>query len=74
MLYKDYQNAGSDASEIRKKIERLDIISPVAYGISGLSTIGFIIKSSKQQKLKKQYNLQLSSFQNNLYFTMKCDF
>jgi len=57
-LYKDYQNAGADAAEIHRKIETLDLVAPIAYGIAGICTINFIIQAGKQAKSNKQLSFQ----------------
>jgi hypothetical protein len=53
-LYKDYQTAGSDAADIRKKIETYDIIYPVAFGLAAFCGVEFVIQS-------KKYNRALNS-------------
>jgi len=56
-LYDDYQTAGEDAADIHKKIETLDVIYPIAYGIAAVSAVNFIIQAGKQGKVKKQLSL-----------------
>ena len=51
-LYNDYQTAGTDAADIRKKIETYDIIYPVAFGLAAFCGIEFIIQSKKHNKAK----------------------
>lgn len=53
-LYDDYQTAQEDAADIHKKIETLDVITPVAFGVAGLSALNFIIQAGKQAKARKQ--------------------
>lgn len=57
-LYDDYQNAQEDAADIHKKIETLDIVTPVAFGVAGLSALNFIIQAGKQSKARKQISFQ----------------
>jgi hypothetical protein len=42
-LYDDYQTAGENAADIHKKIETLDVVYPVAFGIAAFSAVNFII-------------------------------
>jgi len=56
-LYKEYQTAGSNASELRKQIETYDIVYPIAFGVAALFGVGFVIESIKQSKAKKQLSL-----------------
>lgn len=57
-LYDDYHTAEENAGDIHKKIEKLDNVYPVAFGITAISTVGFIISSVNQTKLKKQLSLR----------------
>jgi len=58
-LYDQYKTAGSDAADIRSQVETFDAIAPVAFGLSGLCGVAFIVKSSAAGKVRKQ--LQLTS-------------
>ncbi|HOY96015.1 MAG TPA: hypothetical protein PK509_09775 [Catalimonadaceae bacterium] len=53
-LYDEYQTAQEDAADIHKKIETLDIVTPIAFGVAGISALNFIIQAGKQAKAKKQ--------------------
>jgi hypothetical protein len=57
-LYDDYQTAGEDAADIHKKIETLDVVYPIAFGIAAISGVNFIIQAGKQGKVKKQLSFQ----------------
>ena len=54
-LYDQYKTAGAEPLHI----EPFDVITPVAFGLSGLCGVAFIIKSSVAGKVRKQ--LQLTS-------------
>lgn len=59
-LYEDYQNATTDADNIRKKIQTYDKISPAAFGIASICLTEFIIHASKQGKAKRKLSLYSS--------------
>jgi hypothetical protein len=61
VLYKEYLRTGSQ--QTRSTIETLDKVTPLAYGISGLSAVGWIIQKSKQNKLKKQLGVTIFPMQ-----------
>lgn len=73
-LYEEYQNAGSEASDIRKQIETLDIITPVAYSIAAICLTGVIIKSVKYRKAEKNISLNTYPLKNGVLFSMLYQF
>lgn len=73
-LYEDYQNAGSEASDIRKQIETLDTITPVAYSVAAICLTGVIIKSVKYRKAEKNISLNTYPLKNGVLFSMLYQF
>ena len=57
-LYDEYQTATDDAAGIHSKIETYDLVYPLAFAVSGASTVTFAIYTGKQKKLKKQLSFQ----------------
>jgi len=57
-LYDQYQAAESDAEALHNKIAMYDKITPIAFGIAGGCTVGFIIGAARQGKIKKQLSVQ----------------
>jgi len=52
--YSQYPTATTTAADLHQKVKLYDIISPIAFGMAGLSTLEFILKAGKQGKAKKQ--------------------
>lgn len=73
-LYEDYQNAGSEASNIRKQIETLDIITPIAYSFAAICSAGFIIKSIKYNKIKENISFNTYPIKEGMLFSMLYQF
>jgi len=73
-LYEEYQNAGSEASDIRKQIETLDIITPITYSVAAICLTGFIIKSVKYRKAEKNISLNTYPIKNGVLFSMLYQF
>lgn len=53
-LYDEYQTAQEDAADIHNKIETLDVVYPVLFGVAGFSALNFFIQAGKQAKARKQ--------------------
>lgn len=52
--YSQYPTATTTAADLHQKVKLYDQISPIAFGVAGLSTLEFILKVAKQGKAKKQ--------------------
>jgi hypothetical protein len=52
-LYTDYKTATTQANSIHSQIESLNIVSPIAFALAGLSAIEFFVQHSKQNKVVK---------------------
>ncbi|GEM_PF-6810848 len=48
-----YKTATNNAEDVYKKMELYNMISPIALGMAGFSTIEFILTSGKQAKARK---------------------
>jgi len=59
-LYNDYQTATDDAEKIRKKFQTMDIVSPIAFVITGVSVSQYILQSNKQKKAQQSVSLHFS--------------
>jgi hypothetical protein len=73
-LYDEYKTAGSNATDIRQKIEMYDILGPVAFGVSGICFVEFIIHASKQGKAKRNLNLYSSCVKSGGMMTLTYNF
>ncbi len=60
-LYDQYKTAGTKVTDLRSQVETFDAITPVAFGLSGLCGIAFIVKSSAAGKVRKQLLLTPSA-------------
>jgi hypothetical protein len=52
-LYNEYKSARSNAGLLREQVETLSTLTPIAFGLSGISMIGFIVQHKKQSKVVK---------------------
>jgi hypothetical protein len=50
--------AGNEATDLIKKVDLYNLVSPIAFGIAGFSALEFILKSGKQKKAKNKSNGQ----------------
>ena len=57
--YEKYKTtAGNEATDLIKKVDLYNLVSPIAFGIAGFSALEFILKSGKQKKAKNKSNGQ----------------
>jgi hypothetical protein len=56
-LYNEYTSGSEDAANLRKKIEGLDKITPIGFGIAGICGAGFVYEIIKTGKIKKQLTI-----------------
>ena len=57
--YEKYKTtAGNEATDLIKKVDLYNLVSPIAFGIAGFSALEFILKSGKQKKAKSKSNEQ----------------
>jgi hypothetical protein len=61
-LYDEYQNATTDAGDIRNKIETYDKIKPIAFIASAACLVPFFIYKSKYKKAKQKLSLHASYY------------
>ena len=55
--YEKYKTtAGNEATDLIKKVDLYNLVSPIAFGIAGFSALEFILKSGKQKKAKSKSN------------------
>jgi len=53
--YEKYKTtAGNEATDLIKKVDLYNLVSPIAFGIAGFSALEFILKSGKQKKAKSK--------------------
>jgi hypothetical protein len=52
-LYNEYKLARSNSGLLREQVETLSTLTPLAFGLSGISMIGFIVQHKKQSKVVK---------------------
>ncbi len=61
--YETYKTtAGNEATDLIKKVDMYNLVSPIAFGIAGFSVLEFILKSGKQKKAKSKSNGQSLNF------------
>ncbi|MDE5422430.1 hypothetical protein L3073_09450 [Ancylomarina sp. DW003] len=56
-LYDDYDNATTDAADIRSQIDTYDTLKPIAFGAAGVCFLAYIINGSKYKKAKRKLKL-----------------
>lgn len=53
--YEKYKTtAGNEATDLIKKVDLYNLVSPIAFGIAGFSVLEFILKSGKQRKAQNK--------------------
>nr|NQU91295.1 PEGA domain-containing protein [Bacteroidota bacterium] len=72
--YNDYKTAGDDATDLHDKIEKEDIIWPVAFGVSGICAVFTTINLSKQNRAKKRLNISLAPIDHGGLLSLKMNF
>ncbi|MEI7831181.1 MAG: PEGA domain-containing protein [Prolixibacteraceae bacterium] len=52
--YTQYKSATTEADALQTKVKTFDTIYPICFALAGASTLGFILQSKKQGKVKSQ--------------------
>ena len=73
-LYNDYQNAGSNATDLRKESEMYDVIYPIAYAVSGFCLIEVIVQRKKQNKANNLISFYPTPFKNGAELSLTYNF
>lgn len=73
-LYNDYQTATDDADKIRKKFKTLDVVSPIAFVITGVSVSQYFIQSKKQKEAEKMVNFHISPLNDGAVLSLTFNF
>jgi PKD repeat protein len=73
-LYNEYERAVENATDLHRKINTYDIITPVAYGISALSAVQVYIQSRKQSAVVKTITVQMMPNIQGGTMKLSCNF
>ncbi len=74
-LYNEYQNESFGSQiELVDKIETLDKIAPVAFGIAGFCSLNYFIQSVKKSIVKKNLKLKAAYIENSFGMMLTMNF